>query len=358
MIANPSEILFFSSFLIFIILLLVTDLGLFQKKSHVLTLKEALAWTLFWILISIIFYYLIRLHGNWIHGTYTLDKLQQRIDTYHHPINIQGLALQEALKLYNHNLSLEYLTGYLIEYSLSVDNIFVIVMIFFSFKIRPMYYKRVLFWGILGAIIMRFIFIFAASALIQRFSWFLYIFGGMLIVIGGKMAYEFLFAKKEERIDTEKHPVVKLISRFFNVAHEDEGDKFWVRKDKKFFITTLFIVLVVIEFTDVLFAVDSVPAVFSVTQDPYIVFFSNIFAILGLRSLFFLIMNVMDRFYYLKMGLAVLLTFIGLKMLGQEFFKLDTRISLYIIASILTVSIIASNLRNILIKKRNRDQKI
>jgi len=349
--ANPNEILFFSSFLIFIFILLITDLGLFQKKSHELSFKEALGWTILWVGISIAFYYLILSHGNLIHGTDTFEKLQNRIDTYHHPIEIKGLTLLEAIKLYNRNLSLEYLTGYLIEYSLSVDNVFVIVMIFLSFKIRPIYYKRVLFWGILGAIIMRFIFIFAASALIQRFSWFFYIFGGMLVIIGVKMAYEFLFVEKEERIDTEKHPVVKVVSRFFNVTQEDKGQKFWIRQHRKLFITPLFIVLLVIEFTDVLFAIDSVPAVFSVTQDPYIVFFSNIFAILGLRSLFFLVMNVMNRFHYLKMGLAVLLTFVGVKMLGHEFIKIDTKLSLYIIASILAVSIIASNFRNLFVKK-------
>jgi len=352
MTANTNEIIFFASFLIFIIILLVTDLGLFQKKSHALSFKEAVGWTILWVGISVAFYYLIRSHGNWIHGTDTLEKLQYRINTYNHPINIHGLTLQEALKLYNHNLSLEYLTGYLIEYSLSVDNVFIIVMIFLSFRIRPVYYKRVLFWGILGAIVMRFIFIFAASALIQRFSWFFYIFGGMLVIIGVKMAYEFLFTEKEERIDTEHHPVVRFVSRFFRVTHEDMGHKFWIRQKKKLYITPLFIVLLVIEFTDVLFAIDSVPAVFSVTQDPYIVFFSNIFAILGLRSLFFLVMNVMNRFHYLKMGLAVLLTFVGLKMLGHEYFKPDTKISLYIIASIIAISIIASNLRTFLLKNR------
>jgi len=350
--ANSNEILFFSFFLLFIIILLVTDLGLFQKKSHALSFKEAVGWTILWIGISIAFYYLIWSHGNLIHGTDTFEKLQHRIYTYHHPINIQGLTLQEALTLYNHNLSLEYLTGYLIEYSLSVDNVFIIVMIFLSFKIRPIYYKKVLFWGILGAIVMRFIFIFTASALIQRFSWFFYIFGGMLVIIGVKMAYEFLFTEKEEHIDTENHPVVKFVSRFFQVTREDKGHKFWIMENRRLFITPLFIVLLVIEFTDVLFAIDSVPAVFSVTQDPYIVFFSNIFAILGLRSLFFLVINVMNRFHYLKMGLAVLLTFVGLKMIGHEFFKLDTKVSLYIIASIIAFSIIASNLRTYLLKKR------
>jgi len=225
-------------------------------------------------------------------------------------------------------------------------------MILLSFNIQPKYYKRVLFWGILGAIVMRFIFIFTASALIQRFAWFLYIFGGMLLVIGFKMAYEFLYTEKEERIDTEKHPVVRIVSRFFNVTEEHHAQTFFIRQGGKLFVTPLFIVLMIIEFTDVVFAVDSVPAVFSVTQDPYIVFFSNIFAILGLRSLFFLVMDVMNRFYYLKLGLAALLTFVGIKMLLHHLFNISTQTSLFTIAAILTVSIIASELRTRIIKKR------
>ncbi len=351
--SNLNEIIFFSSFLAFIFLMLGIDLGFFQKKNHALSFREALTWTVVWVSVSLGFYFLIRFHGNWIHGCDTIAGLQNRIDTYHHPIRIDGLSVENAIDVYNNNLSLEYLTGYLIEYSLSVDNVFVIVMIFLSFNIHPRYYKRVLFWGILGAIIMRFIFIFAASALIQRFSWFLYIFGGMLLVIGFKMAYEFLFTEKEERIDTEKHPVVRLVSRFFNVSHDHHAETFFIRQDGKLFVTPLFIVLMIIEFTDVLFAVDSVPAVFSVTQDPYIVFFSNIFAILGLRSLFFLVMDVMNRFFYLKLGLAALLTFVGVKMLIHDTFKISTSISLYTIATILVVSIIASNLRTYILKKHN-----
>jgi tellurite resistance protein TerC len=326
--------------------MLFIDLGLFQKKHHALSFREALNWTLVWVGISVLFYFLIRFYGHLIHGTDTLEELSQRIVKYGHPISIEGLDLQQAISIYNNNLSLEYLTGYLIEYSLSVDNVFVIVLIFMSFNIDPKNFKRILFWGILGAVIMRFVFIFAASALIQRFAWFLYIFGGMLVLIGAKMAWEFIFAGKQERIDTEKHPIVRLISRWFNVLHDDHSEEFIVKRDGKYWVTPLFIVLMIIEFTDVLFAVDSVPAVFSVTQDPYIVFFSNIFAILGLRSLFFLVMDVMNRFHYLKMGLAVLLTFVGVKMLIHDIFKIPTNYSLIVIASILIVSIIASTIRN------------
>ncbi|MCX6305363.1 MAG: TerC/Alx family metal homeostasis membrane protein [Bacteroidetes bacterium] len=351
---NLNEIIFFSSFLVFIALMLGIDLGFFQKKNHALSFKEASVWTIIWVGISVGFYFLIRYHGNWIHGSDTLAEIQGRITKFHHPIDITGLGLQDAINLYNKNLSLEYLTGYLIEYSLSVDNVFVIVMIFISFNIQPKYFKRVLFWGIIGAVIMRFMFIFAASALIQRFAWFLYVFGVMLVFIGFKMAYDFLYGTKDAQIDTEKHPVVRLVSRFFNVSHDDHAETFFVRKQGKFFVTPLFIVLMIIEFTDVLFAVDSVPAVFSVTQDPYIVFFSNIFAILGLRSLFFLVMDIMNRFHYLKMGLAGLLTFVGVKMLLHDVFKISTNVSLVVIASILVVSVLASNFRNILIKRRLR----
>ena len=351
---NLNEIIFFTSFLVFICIMLGIDLGFFQKKSHALSFKEALSWTMVWVGISIAFYFLIRLHGNWIHGSDTIAEIQYRIAKFHHPISIAGLSVQDAISLYNKNLSLEYITGYLIEYSLSVDNVFVIVLIFISFNIQPKHFKQVLFWGILGAIVMRFMFIFAASALIQRFAWFLYVFGVMLVIIGAKMAYDFLHGKKEEQIDTEKHPVVRLVSRFFNVSQDEHADTFFIRQNGKLLVTPLFIVLMIIEFTDVLFAVDSVPAVFSVTQDPYIVFFSNIFAILGLRSLFFLVMDIMNRFYYLKMGLAVLLTFVGVKMLLHDAFKISTNNSLIVIASILVVSVLASNLRNMIIRRRLR----
>lgn len=350
--SNLNEILFFTSFLVFISLMLGIDLGFFQKKNHALSFKESLGWTIVWVSVSIGFYFLIRFHGNWIHGSDTIAEIQDRILTYKHPIDITGLGIQDAISLYNKNLSLEYITGYLIEYSLSVDNVFVIVMIFISFNIQPKYFKRVLFWGILGAIIMRFLFIFAASALIQRFAWFLYIFGVMLLFIGLKMAYDFLFGNKDEHIDTEKHPVVKLVSRIFNVSHDEHAETFFIRQHGKLFVTPLFIVLMIIEFTDVLFAVDSVPAVFSVTQDPYIVFFSNIFAILGLRSLFFLVMDIMNRFQYLKMGLAALLFFVGIKMLVHDIYEISTNNSLLVIASILLISVIASIMRNVINKRK------
>ncbi len=325
-------------------MMLALDLGLFSRKSHILSFKESLTWTTVWVGLSFGFYFLIRFFGNELHNLHTIEQIQANIENFRHPINITGLSLQDALHLYNRNLSLEYLTGYLIEYSLSVDNIFVIIMIFVSFNVKQQYYKKILFWGILGALIMRFIFIFAASALIQHFEAILYVFGALLIFVGAKMGYEFYTPKDEDIIDTHHHPVVRFLSKYFLVTAEDHGDKLWVLKNKKLYFTGLFVVLIMIEFMDVIFAVDSVPAVFSVTRDPYIVFFSNIFAILGLRSLFFLVNNVMTRFRYLKLGLAFLLTFVGVKMIIQQAFDLhiSTTVSLAVIAGILAFFIILS----------------
>jgi tellurite resistance protein TerC len=338
------EVIFFSGFLLFIFLMLALDLGIFNKKSHIPSFREALTWTMVWVNISVIFYILIMFFGHELHNLNDLEGIQTNIDKFQHPIKITGLSFDEAIKLYNRNLSLEYITGYIIEYSLSVDNIFVIIMIFISFNIKQKYYHRILFWGILGAIIMRFIFIFAASALIQRFEVILYFFGGMLVLLGSKMGWEFFTKKDEDKIDPHHHPVVRFISKYFLVTGEDKGHHFWVKENGKFFITPLLIVLILVEFFDVVFAIDSVPAVFSVTRDPFMVFFSNIFAILGLRSLFFLVNNVMDRFHYLKLGLAVLLSYVGLKMILQKALDLhiSTKLSLGIIIGILAVFIIIS----------------
>jgi len=338
------EVIFFSGFLLFIFLVLAIDLGVFNKKSHIPSFREALAWTMVWVSISVIFYLLIMFFGHELHDLNDLKGIQSNIDKFHHPVRITGLSFDEAIKLYDRNLSLEYITGYIIEYSLSVDNIFVIIMIFVSFNIKQRYYHRILFWGILGAIVMRFIFIFAASALIQRFEWILYGFGGLLLIVGGNMGYEFFTSKNEDKIDPHHHPVVRFISKYFSVTSEDKGHHFWVKENGKVFITPLLIVLILVEFFDVVFAIDSVPAVFSVTRDPFIVFFSNIFAILGLRSLFFLVNNVMDRFHYLKLGLAVLLFYVGLKMITAKLFDLhiSTKLSLGIIVCILAFFVIIS----------------
>ena len=231
---------------------------------------------------------------------------------------------------------------------LSLDNIFVMIMIFMAFGVEKIYYHRVLFFGIIGAIVLRFVFIFTASALIQKFHWILLLFGIVLIYTGVKM---FVDRNKKETMDVANHPVVTFTSKHKLSTSEFHGHDFFAKIDSRWLMTPLFIVLMIIEFSDVIFAFDSIPAIFSVTQDPYIVFFSNIFAILGLRSLFFMLESVMDKFYYLKVGVAVLLAFIGVKMLlpfvsGLSFVHVDlsigTGISLIVIVGILTISILAS----------------
>jgi tellurite resistance protein TerC len=341
----PIETLFFTVFIVFIAGMLAIDLGIFDRKSHEVKFKEALIWTIVWVSLAAGFYFLILFKGEIIHGLKSVGDIQNNILKYKHPLEVGGMGLPEALTLYRQNLALEFLTGYLIEYMLSVDNVFVIILIFISFGVQKMYYKRVLFWGILGAIVMRFIFIFLSSALIQRFEWVLYIFGIFLVITGVKM---FLDRNKEDHIETSKHPVVKFASKYLPLYPNYFRGHFWFRNKKdnnRMYFTPLFLVLLVIEFTDVVFAVDSVPAIFSVTQDPYIVFFSNIFAILGLRSLFFVIAHVITMLRFLKHGLSILLTFIGFKMLLHVQLKewgFTTVHSLMIVVGILAVSILAS----------------
>jgi tellurite resistance protein TerC len=343
--AISNEMIFFAGFLMVILLLLFIDLGVFTKNSHIVSLKESVIWTAVWVSLSIGFYFFIRHHGDLIHGYKSISELQESIIKFKHPINIEGLTFDEAVDVFNKNLSIQYLTGYIIEYSLSLDNVFVILLIFLSFNVPEKYYKRVLFWGILGAIIMRFIFIFSLSAIIYKFAWVMYIFGLFLVFTAVKMLMDFI-KKKETKIDVEHHPMVRLTKRFFPVHTRFEGEKFWVKKNRIMYATPLFIVLMVIEFSDLIFAVDSVPAIFAVTRDPYIVFFSNIFAIMGLRSLFFLVSHFFSKFFYLKVGLAALLGFIGLKMLSHDFLKISTDASLIVISAILGISIIASLIHN------------
>jgi len=339
---HNNELVFFSSFIGFILIILFLDLGIFDKHSHKVKLKEALIWTVVWISLALGFFLFLRFEGHLLHGIDSLEVLKQKIASNSHPINIDGLGFEQALSLYNANLSLEFITGYLIEYTLSIDNIFVILMIFYSFNVKEIHYKRVLFWGILGAIVFRFIFIFLSSALIHKFSWMFYIFGAILLYSGIKM---FINRNKEEKVDTQHHPVVKFTSKYFKLFPRFVGENFFVRKNKRLFITPLFLVLLIVEFSDIIFAVDSVPAIFSVTKDAYIVFFSNIFAILGLRSLFFLIVHIINVFRFLKVGISLLLVFIGFKLIFHTWLKdvgFTTQHSLYIVLSILIGSIIAS----------------
>ncbi|MCF8283967.1 MAG: TerC family protein [Sphingobacteriales bacterium] len=337
-----NELLFISSFAIFIVLMLAFDLGVFNKKDHVIKYREAVIMSLIWVCFALAFYVLLTLHGEWIHGVDSMDRLREVVMLHKHNINIIPTDYLASLELYRSNLALEFITGYLIEYALSVDNIFVIVLVFTAFSVREKYYHRVLFWGILGAIIMRFLFIFLGATMIREFEWILYLFGAFLVYTGVMM---FVKRNEEEKIETENHPAVKFASKLFKVFPRYVGRNFFVRKGGVNLVTPLFIVLIVIEFTDLIFAVDSIPAIFSVTKDPYIVFFSNIFAILGLRSMFFLLVNVIHQFHYLKIGLSVLLTFIGVKMLAHDWLHsigFETIHSLIVIVLILALSIIAS----------------
>jgi tellurite resistance protein TerC len=337
-----NEYLFFGSFLLFIVLMLSIDLGLFNKKDHKVSLNEAAVMSFIWVSFALGFYFLLITNGEILHGISNFAQLQEFTTRNLHNITLNPNNYAESLAIYKQNLGLEFISGYVIEYALSVDNIFVMVLIFTAFNVDEKYYHRVLFWGIIGAVIMRFMFIFLGSTLINEFGWIMYIFGAFLIYTGIGM---FISRDEEEKIDTENHKVVRFASRHFSVYPEYVGNKFFIKVDGAKMVTPLFIVLLIVEFTDLIFAVDSIPAIFAVTKDPYIVFFSNIFAILGLRSMFFLLVNVIHKFHYLKVGLAFLLVFIGVKMLAHHWLDLwgfTTMHSLFVILLILTTSIVAS----------------
>lgn len=335
-----NEILFLVGFFIFIGGVLALDLGIFSKKSDTISLKQAGIMSFFMVFLSVAFYFVLIEYGHLLHGIDNMDKLQTVIKRNAHPVDIIPNDLEHSIQLYNVNLGLEYMTGYIVEKALSVDNIFVIVLIFTAFNVERSNYHRVLFWGVFGAIIMRFIFIFLGAALIAKFHWIMYVFGAFLVYTGIKMSMP-----EEEEIDTENHQMVKFSNKVFKVHSQFVGNKFFVNINGVKKITPLFVVLIIIEFTDLIFAVDSIPAIFSVTKDPYIVFFSNIFAILGLRSMFFLLAGIIDKFKYLKIGLSFLLIFIGIKMLAYHYLNdwgFTTKHSLMIILGILIISILAS----------------
>lgn len=336
-----SRILFFVIFMLFVTFMLALDLGVFHKKDHEIKIKEAAIWTGVWVSLAMLFGILLLFRAEWVHGISGMEDLL----AYANKAGLQHLIqpsmeYSQALEAYRKEIFSQYLAGYFLEESLSIDNIFVMIMIFVSFGIEKQYYHRILFWGILGAIVLRFLFIFLLGAIIGKISWVLAVFGVILFYSGVKM-----FVKKgEEKIDTANHPAVRFASRFFPVTREVHGHDFFIKKDGRAYMTPLFLVLLVIEFSDIIFAVDSIPAVFSVTTDTFIVYFSNIFAIMGLRSLFFLLSNVTDMFWLLRYGLGVLLCFIGVKMIGHEFFHLEisTQASLLVILGILVGSIALS----------------
>ena len=334
------ELSFFSLFLLFVSAVLAFDLGVFSKGNKNVSFKNAMGWTFVWVSFAAVFYFLLKQYGGALmHGINTPEALLKTAGQYQPDMKFVSPDFATNMGLYNDRVALDFLTGYLIEYSLSVDNLFVILLIFTSFSVPEIYYKKVLFWGVLGAIVLRMMFIFFGAALIDSFSWILYLFGAFLVFSGAKI----LFSKNmDESIDVEKHPIVRFTSKYFAVSKDYLGGNFTAKIGGKKYLTPLFIVVLVVEFSDLIFAVDSVPAIFAITKDPYIVFFSNIFAIMGLRSLFFLLNNVMHLFTYLQYGLGVLLAFIGFKMLFEHwFFNIGfTNVhSLFVIFSILAVSI-------------------
>lgn len=301
------SLVFWIGFHVFIFSMLALDLGIFNRNAHKISLKEALTWSAVWITMALIFNIFV---------FFRFGKFE----------------------------ALEFLTAYVIEYSLSVDNIFVFILIFSYFSVKPRYQHKVLFWGILGALIMRGIFIFAGVSLINRFHWIILIFGGFLVITGIKMLIQ-----KETEVDPEKNKIVKLFRRFFPVTDTFHEDRLFVKEKGKLMATPLFLVLLVIESSDLIFAVDSIPAVLAISKDTFIVYTSNIFAILGLRSLYFAVSGIMGFFRFLKIGLAFVLSFVGLKMLASYFhLEIPILLSLSIIISILVISILAS----VIIKKK------
>ncbi|HSK88173.1 MAG TPA: TerC family protein [Anaerolineales bacterium] len=297
-------------FNVFVLFMLALDLGVFHRHSHVVSTKEAAVWSVVWISLAMLFNA----------GIYFFWDLIAPQSTYT-----------------NSEASLAFFTGYLIEKSLSVDNIFVFVLIFTYFAVPAAYQHRVLFWGIIGALLMRGTLIAVGATLLKEFHWIIYVFGAFLIFTGIKMALH-----RNEEVHPENNPLIRLLRKIMPVAENYEGEKFFIRRAGRLMATPLFLVLLMVESTDLIFAVDSIPAIFAVTNDPFIVYTSNVFAILGLRSLYFLLANVMDKFQYLKIGLAFVLTFVGIKMVLVDLYKIPVGISLGIIASILAISVLAS----------------
>ncbi len=298
-----NNIVVWTVFNIFILALLALDLGVVNRKSHVISLREALVWSVIWIVVAFLFNVFVYFwHGS-----------------------------QPAT---------EFLAGYLIERSLSVDNLFVFVLIFSYFRVPDQYQHKVLFWGILGALIMRALFILTGVALIHRFHWIIYVFGIFLIVTGVRVAME-----KGKEIRPERNPVLKLFKRVMPLVQRFHGDKFFVKIDGRVFATPLFVVLLMVETTDVIFAMDSIPAILAITYDPFIVYSSNVFAILGLRALYFALAGIMRLFRYINYGVAAILVFVGIKMVLADVYAIPVGIALGVIAVILTISIVISIIR-------------
>ncbi|MBI5653426.1 MAG: TerC family protein [Chloroflexi bacterium] len=290
-------------FNVFVLAMLALDLGVFHRKAHAVSVKEAALWSGVWIALALTF-------------------------------NV-GVYFWRGSEI-----AFEFLAGYLIEKSLSVDNIFVFVLIFAAFSVPATSQHRVLFWGVLGALVMRGALILVGAILLKQFHWIIYLFGAFLIFTGVKMALQ-----RNEESHPEKNPLINLVRRFIPLTHHYDGDKFFVRHAGKLLATPLLLVLFVVESTDLVFAVDSIPAIFAITQDPFIVYTSNVFAILGLRSLYFVFASVVNKFYYLKLGLSAILAFVGVKMVLVDVYKIPITLSLIVIALILVIAMIASWVR-------------
>jgi tellurite resistance protein TerC len=295
-----SDSILWITFNLFVLGMLALDLGVFHRKSHEVSVREALTWTAIWISLAMAFNLFVYFH---------FDKEK----------------------------AIEFFTGYMIEKSLSVDNIFVIIMIFSYFNVPKAYQHKVLFWGILGALVMRAIFIFAGIELIHKFHWLIYLFGGFLIFTGIRM-----LTSSGVKLEPEKNPMVRGIRRVLPITDRFHEDDFFVRIDKKLWATPLFMVVMLIEGTDLIFAVDSIPAILAISDDPFIVYTSNVFAILGLRSLYFALAGIEEYFRYLKFGLSAILVFVGTKMCIMDFYKIPSEISLIVILFILAIAMIAS----------------
>ena len=334
-----TEIIFLGGFVVFIAAILVLDMLVIDRKAHVVSIKEAGTWTGVWIGLALLFSVFLWFHGDMVHGIENMQDLQAVAARYAAHLKLDASDFEASLQQYRHYMTISYISGYLIEKTLSVDNLFVMMMIFTSFGVGKNEYQHVLNWGILGAIVLRFIFIFLGAAIISRFDWILLVFGALLVYSGIKM---YVNRNKKEEINVEKHPLVKFLIKTGRMYPKFMGDKFFVREAGKWLLTPLFVTVLVIEFSDLIFAFDSIPAVFSVSLDPYVVFFSNIFAILGLRAMFFLLAAIADKFRYLKTGVCVLLVFIGVKMLIHKYFEIDAIASLLFIIAVLIISIGAS----------------
>jgi tellurite resistance protein TerC len=296
---NP--VMMWGGFILLIIIFLALDLGVFNRKKHEPSLKESLVWCVVWFSLAMLFNLFI-----WYKG--------------------------------GHQAGLEFFTGYLIELSLSVDNLFVMLIIFTTFQVNPIYQHRVLFWGILGAVVMRGVFIIAGTAVVAKFSWILYLFAVFLVYTGLTL----FFKKDDDKFNPNESFAVKLVRRIVPVSANPSEGKFFTKENGKFTVTIIFVALVVIEFSDVIFAFDSIPAIFGITLDPYIIFTSNMFAILGLRSLYFVLHKAHKYFGLLSMALATILTFIGLKMLLVHYVEVPIFLSLGVIIGVLAINMVAS----------------